>query len=172
MSDLTVCIWKWLLILRLDSIHDTSSSLNIYLCFIEGCLGFVIIFQLLMLMYLLNNMLDKTGFDGVPQLTFVIVLPEPCFTLPNYVSISFFTQGKSSISYPLMVWAEAQTRKGRPSLAVRVLDRQGRDNSLPPNRGLRAITSISFEVADLGNVAIGKPERHVRKASHCGSKQQ
>jgi len=23
-----------------------------------------------------------------------------------------------------------------------------------------------------GNVAIGKPERHVRKASHCGSKQQ
>jgi len=26
--------------------------------------------------------------------------------------------------------------------------------------------------SDISGVAIGKPERHVRKASHCGSKQQ
>jgi len=33
-------------------------------------------------------------------------------------------------------------------------------------------SSVKYFCLAVGPVAIGNPERHVRKASHCGSKQQ
>ena len=42
----------------------------------------------------------------------------------------------------------------------------------PPMRREGTHRSVSFRASAVGAVAIGKPERHVRKASHCGTKQQ
>jgi len=39
-------------------------------------------------------------------------------------------------------------------------------------RGLKNLPGDSTTSTDGDTVAIGKPERQVRKASHCGSKQQ
>jgi len=46
-----------------------------------------------------------------------------------------------------------------------------KDNQTIPSMNLLKISAFSM-TSEYGSVAIGNPERHVRKASHCGSKQQ
>ena len=70
------------------------------------------------------------------------------------------------LSYGYLVISETRTTSNEAKETIRQIDNQQYDSHTNPCTGYIRI-SYQHQL-----VAIGKPERHVRKALHCGSNQQ